>query len=214
MISRIRGVLLARDEGVGAEVPLGSLEISTPGGVVYRIEVPRTVAERLPAPGSEVELRVHHQIREDGQTLFGFLDPDERTLFVALLSAPGVGGKVAISLLSTLPPARLARAIAERDLAILSQAPGVGRKLAEKLAVTLSDKIKGLAFASSQRPGDAGAADGGAGRGGGSRTQSAVQALVALGVPLTEADLLVTRVLQSSPEADTSQLVRLALADR
>lgn len=213
MITRIRGTLLARDEGVGAEVPLGSIEVATASGLVYRVEVPRTVAERLPRPGSELELRVHHQIREDGQTLFGFLDPDERALFVALLSAPGVGGKLAISLLSTIQPARLAKAIVERDLALLSQAPGVGKKLAEKLAVTLTDRVRGLAFAAS-RMGPAGAVVGAGVEGITSRVQSAVQALVVLGIPLTEADTLVLRVYESNPEADTALLIRLALAQR
>jgi holliday junction DNA helicase RuvA len=211
MISRIRGTLLSRDEGVGAEVPVGAVEVATAGGLVYRVEVPRTVAERLPRPGSEVELRIHHQIREDGQTLFGFLDPDERALFVALLAAQGVGGKVALSLLSTLPAPRLARAIVDRDLALLAQAPGVGKKLAEKLAVALSDRVRDLHFVSTMT----GPQVVGAGvEGITSRRQTAVQGLVVLGVPMTEADALVTRVLELNPEADSSLLIRLALAQR
>ena len=61
MIGRIRGTLVARG--------MGGVEIATPGGVVYEISVPLTVAERLPALGEEIELRTVHVLREDQAAL-------------------------------------------------------------------------------------------------------------------------------------------------
>jgi holliday junction DNA helicase RuvA len=207
MISRIRGVLLPREEGMELEAGGGAVEVATAGGVVYRVEVPRTVVERLPPPGQEVELRIHHLMREDGATLYGFLNAGERSLFVLLLSASGVGGKVALSLLSTMPAARLARALEERDLAILAQAPGVGKKLAEKMAVALSDRVAALKLApQGPRDGDPAAAA--------SPAQSAVRALVALGMPLDQADAAVQRVREEVPDASSDELIRKALAQR
>jgi holliday junction DNA helicase RuvA len=206
MISRLRGTLLPRDVGLDMEVGGGSVEIATAGGVVYRVEVPRTVAERLPRPGFEVELRIHHLMREDGATLYGFLDPTERVLFATLLTAPGVGGKVALSLLSTMPAARLARAIEERDLAMLAQAPGVGKRMAEKLAVALSDKVAALEITVTTRGDDGPERI--------SESQAAVRALVALGMPLDRADAAVQRVLEDNPGASSDELLRKALAQR
>jgi holliday junction DNA helicase RuvA len=207
MISRIRGILLPRDEGMEPEVGGGAVEVATAGGVVYRVEVPRTVADRLPPPGQEVELRTHHLVREDGATLYGFLNAGERSLFVLLLSASGVGGKVALALLSTMPAARLARALEERDLAILAQAPGVGKKLAEKMAVALSDRVAALHLA----PPVAGVGDGASAA---SPAQSAVRALVALGMALDQADAAVQRAREQAPDATSDELLRTALAQR
>ena len=79
MISRVRGTLLARD--------LDRVELLTPGGVGYEISIPRSVFERLPAVGDEVELRTYQVVREDAVLLFGFLQESERLVFSRLLTA-------------------------------------------------------------------------------------------------------------------------------
>ncbi|HEX2093783.1 MAG TPA: Holliday junction branch migration protein RuvA, partial [Longimicrobiaceae bacterium] len=91
MISRIRGTLLTRE--------LGRAEVMTPGGVAYELEIPTTVFERLPRAGEEVELRTLQVVREDAQLLFGFLEDGERTLFSRLISASGVGPRLALAVL-------------------------------------------------------------------------------------------------------------------
>lgn len=205
MISRLRGELLPREEGADLEVGASAVEVATASGVVYRVEVPRMVAERLPRPGFEVELRIHHLQREDGATLYGFLDPAERALFAVLLTAPGVGGKVALSLLSTMPTARLARALEERDLAVLAQAPGVGKRMAEKMAVALSEKVSALGITVTTR-GDTPDPP--------SPARGAVQALISLGMTAEAAEVAVQKVLADHPDAPTQELVRRALAAR
>ncbi len=193
MISRIKGVLLHREAS--------RVEVETRSGVVYEIEVPLTVSERLPRPGSEVEIRTVYLVREDAVSLFGFLSPEERALFVRLLSASGVGGRLALAMLSTFPAGRLARAIAEKDVAALTQISGVGKKTAERIALELSDKVADLVGA----PVSTGSGDG-------AGAQEAVKALVALGHSFQEADRAVRQVLDEEEPASTEALIRKALA--
>ena len=120
MISRIRGTLLRRD--------LDSVEVMTGAGVGYTIAIPLTVFEKLPSEGSDIELRTYQVVREDAIELFGFLQEGERRLFGRLLTASGVGPRLALSMLSTLPPQRLVRAIVDKDIAALRQVPGLGTK--------------------------------------------------------------------------------------
>lgn len=194
MISRLKGTLLTRD--------LDRVEIETPGGVVYEVELPLTTMERLPAEGRAVELRVVQIVREDSITLYGFAEAVERALFLRLLGASGVGAKVALSMMSTYSARRLARAIVERDLAALTRIPGIGRKSAEKIALELGDRLQDLAVG----PEGGGAAPPG--------SEGAVAALVALGIPFPDADRRVRAVLEADPAAGNSveELVRLALA--
>lgn len=115
--------------------------VQTSGGVGYEVIVPLGVMERLPGVGEPVTLATELVVREDGWTLYGFLDDAERRLFQRLLTVNGVGPRIAVALLSTLGAERGAKAIRKRDIAALSQVSGVGRKLAERLALELSDKL-------------------------------------------------------------------------
>lgn len=196
MISRLRGQLLTRD-------PEGTVEVETPGGVVYEAEVPLTVLQRMPAPGSAVELRTLQIVRDDSIALYGFLDEGERELFRRLMSVQGVGARLALQLLSAYAAPRLARALAEKDVNALKQVSGVGRKTAERLALELSDKVADLALAP---PGPGAPA--------GPRAQEAVAALVALGYAFAEADEAVRAVLENGGADSAEDLIRKALQRR
>lgn len=115
--------------------------IETTGGVGYAVTVPLGVLERLPAPGSRLSLYTELVVREDGWSLYGFDRTGERTVFQRLLSASGVGPKLALAVLSTLGPERAVRSLKERDIAALATVPGIGRKKAEKLIVELGDRF-------------------------------------------------------------------------
>ncbi len=194
MISRVRGVLLgAQGERV---------EVATPGGVVYEVEVPLTVVERLPPTGEEVELRTVLIIREDHQALFGFLDLGERALFQRLLATQGVGAKLALSMLSTFAAPRLARALAERDVAALTRVPGIGKKTAQRLILELAEKMEDLEL---EGEGSLRAPEG---------AQAAVQALIALGMTYDEADARIRTVLRGGGVLSTQELIRLALGQK
>lgn len=193
MISRLRGTLLARE---GERV-----EIETKGGVVYEVEVPVPVLQRLPSPGGAVELRTVQVVTETSTALYGFIDAAERTLFRRLLTASGVGAKLALAMMSTFTVERLARALVEKDTTALRQVSGVGKKKAEKIALELADKVDDLAVLTPTGTDDAP-------RG----AEEAIQALVALGYTFGEADKAVRDILQGGDVDDTQELIRRALA--
>ena len=191
MISRVRGVLATRD--------LGVVEVATPGGVTYELEIPLTVFERLPREGAEVELRVFQVVREDAITLFGFLEARERAVFARLLTASGVGPRLALNMLSTLAPEKLVRAILDRDVPALRRIPGLGTKKAERLVLELADRLDDLAAATAGPPA--------AGR----TAEDAVGALVALGYSAPEASAAVRRALDGSGQLEGIALIKAAL---
>jgi Holliday junction DNA helicase RuvA len=195
LISRLKGKLLTRD--------FTSIEVETPGGVVFEVEVPLTVRERLPQAGEAVELRTVQIVREDSVFLCGFLEAHERELFKRLLTASGVGARLALAMLSTFSARRLARALAEKDLAALSQISGVGKKTAERLALELSERVRDLALVPEGAP-EAPPA-----------LEEAVSALVALGFSFTSADAAVRKALREVGEDATAEgLIRRALSSR
>ncbi len=193
MISRVRGTLLRRD--------LTSCEVMTAAGIAYEIEVPLTVFERLPTEGAEIELRTHQLFREDAQVLYGFLEETERAVFARLLTASGVGPKLALAMLSRYAPDRLVRAITDRDIATLRQIPGLGTKKAERLVLELGDKLQDLAFA--------GAAGG---RADGRAAEDAVAALVALGYSAGDATHAIREILDGRPGLAGVDLIKAALS--
>jgi Holliday junction DNA helicase RuvA len=132
MIGSLRGSVLERlDDGrVLVEV----------GGVGYLVTVtPRTLAELEPT--SPVFLYVHHHIREDTQTLFGFLRRDERATFDILIATHGIGPALAVAILGTHSPSALVDIVAGGDLGALTMVPGVGKKTAERLLVELRNRL-------------------------------------------------------------------------
>lgn len=138
MIAWLRGRLRDRREGGYAVLDVG--------GVGYLVQLPTGVAADAPL-GAEVELHVHTVVREDALLLFGFDDPVALRVFEVLLTVSGVGPKVALAILSTLPPGDLVAAVETGDVARIRKAHGVGKRLAERLAVELRgklDKIPGL----------------------------------------------------------------------
>jgi len=193
MISRLRGVVISRDTE--------RLEIETTGGVVYEVVVPAKIMERMPLIGEPVEVRTLHIVREDSATLYGFAEPQERELFRRLLGASGVGPRMAVAMLSGLSARRLARALVDKDVAALTRVPGVGKRTAERVSVELGDKVEDLAVGVEGTAIDPGA-------------REAVQALVALGYSLTEADGAVRSVLSEVAIEDSQELIRRALARR
>jgi len=192
MISRLQGTVLALDTD--------RVEIETKGGVVYEVEVPLTVLQRLPALGGTVELRTHQVVTDTSVALYGFIDGRERTLFQRLLTASGVGTKVALAMMSTYTAERLARALVEKDTAALQQVSGIGRKKAEKIVLELSDKVADLATVTLTTVGAA------------SGAQEAVQALVALGYSFADADHAVRGALEAGASSTSEELIRRALS--
>jgi Holliday junction DNA helicase RuvA len=110
-------------------------------GVGYLVHASTRTLAVLPAPPEIARLLVETQVREDAIVLYGFIDSAERDWFRLLTTVQGVGGRVALSILSALSPRDLVSAIASGDRARLTRAPGVGARLAVRLLTELRDKV-------------------------------------------------------------------------
>lgn len=113
------------------------------GGVGYEVVCSGAAFSRLSGvrQDEEGEVYTYLQVREDGVTLFGFADMQEKSLFLKLTSVQGVGPKVAISVLSSMRPADVSEAIATADVKRLSSVKGLGKKTAERIVLELHGKI-------------------------------------------------------------------------
>ncbi len=192
MIAQVSGRLAAKQAD--------RVMIETPGGVGYEIVVPLGVMERLPAVGDTVSLATELVVRDDGWSLYGFHDEAGRRFFQRLTGVSGVGPKIAIALMSALGVERGARAVKERNIALLASVSGIGKKTAERLALELADKLgefEEVAKASATASGGA--------------TEAALHALEGLGYATAEADQALRQVLSADGGGDAETLVRRAL---
>lgn len=182
-------------------------------GIGYHVNIPVTTAERLPARGEKVRLHTLAVYREDHQSLYGFIEREERDFFQLLTEkVSGVGPKIALNILSRLSLEMLRSAIASGDAALLSKCQGIGRKTAERLCIELKDHMpKGMVASTA---GDAGNAQiaGSSNHMAHSQVRDAVAALMQLGYKLDLADKAVAKAVQKlGNEASTEALIKEAL---
>jgi Holliday junction DNA helicase RuvA len=191
--------MIARLTGTLAEIAGDSAVIDV-GGVGYLVHLSGKTLGALGPVGGEITLLTELQVREDAWTLFGFGSTAERDSFRALTSIQGVGGKLALAILSTLAPDELARAVAQDDKAMIGRANGVGPKLAARIANELQGKLGVVSIG-----GAAPVARGGA-------ASDARSALANLGFKPAEASAAVNAAMDELGEgASLDALVRLAL---
>lgn len=120
----------------------GNICVIDCGGVGYKLTVSMITADAmLTKLGKQVQLYTHLAVREDGIELFGFGSCEERECFNKLISVSGIGPKVALSILSTHTPDKLAFAIASEDVALIAKTPGIGKKTASRIILELKDKL-------------------------------------------------------------------------
>lgn len=132
MIAHLRGILL--------ESSYTACVIEA-GGVGYEAAIPLSTFEKLPHTGEEASLFIHTQVREDAISLFGFATAEERALFRLLIGVSGIGGKLALNVLSAMPAANFCQAVTTGDIKMLSRINGIGRRTAERLVVELKEKL-------------------------------------------------------------------------
>jgi Holliday junction DNA helicase RuvA len=132
MIGSLRGVVVER-------FTPGTILLEV-AGVGYLCTVTSSTFAEL-EPTVETFLHVHHHIREDAQTLFGFTARIERDTFHILIATHGIGPSMAMSILSTYAPQALVGIVASGDIAALTVVPGVGKKTAERLMVELKSRL-------------------------------------------------------------------------
>ena len=173
------------------------------GGVGYQLSCSMTTLQEIPPVGESMKLYTYLSVREDAMELFGFATKEEKSMYLRLLSVSGIGPKVALSILGSMPLRDLTLAIVTGDITALSRAPGVGKKTAQRLALELKEKVD-------QSDLDA------VPQGSGSFTPiqedaatEALAALQALGYTAVEAAKAISQVRGQSDSAN--ELVRLAL---
>jgi holliday junction DNA helicase RuvA len=191
--------MIARLSGILAEVSADSAVIDV-GGVGYQVHASTRTLDAIGPVGGEVLILTELQVREDAWTLFGFGSAAERDSFRALTSVQGVGGRLALAILSVLSPDELARAVSQGDKAMIGRANGVGPKLAARIANELQGKL-GVARLTGAVPAPrAGAAS------------DALSALSNLGFKPAEATAAVNAAQDElGADASLDALVRLAL---
>lgn len=192
--------MIARLSGILAETAADTAVIDV-AGVGYQVHCSGRTLDALGPIGGEVLVLTELQVREDAWTLFGFGSQAERDSFRALTSIQGVGGRLALAILSTLSPDDLARAVAQEDKAMIGRANGVGPKLAARIANELKGKlgVTALGGAGGPVPRAGAAAD-------------ALSALANLGFKPSDASAAVNAAQDELGEgAPLDALVRLAL---
>ncbi len=178
----------------------GSLIEKTPnkavvetGGIGYRIAIALNTYTRLRATGQNAQFFLSQVVREDSNTLYGFIEKEERDLFETLIAISGIGPKTALAIIGHVEMASFHRAIATSDIRLLSKIPGIGKKTAERLVIEMRDKLKGKPISHS---------DGLSG--------DAINALLNLGYNPIEAQKAVREALNEEKE-DLGKIITLAL---
>lgn len=204
--------MIAKLTGVIDEIGADHLIIMV-GGVGYAVQASSRTLSAIGGRGDAVTIHTVMQVSENDMRLIGFVSGEERDGFRLLTGVQGVGGKVALAILSALTPAELHRAVVSGDKAMVARAQGVGPKLALRIVNELKDKIGALAGI-----GGGGVVLAGAGAAlatdgaGGGHAADALSALTGLGFKPAEAQRAVAEALTEAGEgASLDTLVRLAL---
>ena len=175
------------------------------GGVGYEVKISLQTYAALPNPGEAAKIFTYQQIREDAHVLYGFSEPDEKTLFLDLISVSGVGAATALIMLSSLSAPEIKQAIASENLKVIQTIKGIGAKTAQRILIDLKDKMKKENLLFPTISGAAGVAN--------SQARSeALAALIMLGIPKPAAEKSVDTIIKREGEQiSVEQLIKLAL---
>ncbi|AVT75217.1 holliday junction DNA helicase RuvA [Rhodopseudomonas palustris] len=202
MIGKLKGVI----DSYGEDYVILDVQ-----GVGYQVHCASRTLQALPSPGEAATLSIETYVREDQIKLFGFRTDHEREWFRLLQTVQSVGAKVALAVLSTLPPNDLANAIALRDKAAVARTPGVGPKVAERIVTELKDKVPALGAVDPAVVKLSGAIDDNRAP---RAVADAISALVNLGYGQPQAAAAVAAASRTAGEdAETAQLIKLGLKE-
>ncbi|MFT3938968.1 Holliday junction branch migration protein RuvA [Rhodopseudomonas sp.] len=202
MIGKLKGII----DSYGEDYVILDVQ-----GVGYQVHCASRTLQALPSPGEAATLSIETYVREDQIKLFGFRTDHEREWFRLLQTVQSVGAKVALAVLSTLPPNDLANAIALRDKAAVARTPGVGPKVAERIVTELKDKVPALGAVDPAVVKLSGAIDDNRAP---RAVADAISALVNLGYGQPQAAAAVAAASRAAGEdAETAQLIKLGLKE-
>jgi Holliday junction DNA helicase RuvA len=168
-------------------------------GIGYEVNISLHTYSQL-GQDENIKLFTHLQIREDSHTLFGFFTPMERSVFRLLLSVSGIGASTARTMLSSLEPQQIQRAIVNEDLATIKSIKGIGLKTAQRVLIELKDKMMSLfegeeiqSFANN------------------TIKEEALSALEVLGYSRKQSEKVIDNAIQAAPESSVEELIKAAL---
>ena len=194
MIGLLRGRVLRK------QPPFLLLDVN---GVGYEIEAPMSTFYTLPIDDTPVTLFTHLTVREDAHILYGFAQESDRVLFRGLLKVSGVGGKVALAILSGMTADEFSLTVQAGDVAALTRLPGIGKKTAERLIVEMRDRLEARAGVAAPMGGTL------PGQAASSPLDDALSALQALGYKLAEAQRMLRGV--QAEGLSTEEIIKAAL---
>jgi holliday junction DNA helicase RuvA len=178
-------------------------------GLGYRVQIPTSTYDALPAKGEDVKLHTYHYLREDAEALYGFGSNAEQVVFETMLGVSRVGPKLALAALSAMSPSELRDHVVEGDSSRLTEISGVGRKTADRLIVELRDRFDDLDVFEGSAPLSGGSDARAAAR------ADALEALRELGFSRADAERAIRTVLRDNPAVQSADdLVRRALSQR
>lgn len=172
-------------------------------GVGYECNISVYTYDKL-RTGQVFKLFIDESIREDAHLLYGFISKQERAIYRLLISVSGVGPNTARCIQSSLSPDELVAVISTGNDRQLKNVKGIGSKTAQRIIVDLKDKIGNLGIAAASATSSAIVAQNENG-------DEAIQALVALGYPLANANKAITQLLQKDPEMSVQALIKAGL---
>ncbi len=167
-------------------------------GIGYELHIPLSTYEGIGDVGDEVKLKTYLHVKEDALKLYGFLTDEEKSVFVKVIGVRGIGPRIALGILSSLPARRFVEALQEEDIDVLSGIQGIGRKTAERLAIDLRDQFPDMVTPVG-RPGFR------------VEEEEAIKALTSLGFSATNARKSVRSATGGAGELSTEEIVRRAL---
>ncbi|HEX9956098.1 MAG TPA: Holliday junction branch migration protein RuvA [Fibrella sp.] len=172
-------------------------------GLGYEVFISLQTYSTLPGGGAPVKLFIHHNFREDNQTLFGFASADEKALFRELIAVSGVGPNTALGMLSAMSPQDLRLAIMSENVRAVQAIKGIGAKTAQRIILELKDKMK----KSGMLPGTPTYRQ----QAGNPVREEALAALIALGFPRPSAEKSVDDILNADSSLSVEDIIRKAL---
>lgn len=173
-------------------------------GLGYEVRISLQTYAAMPDVGKRCKLVTYLNIREDAHVLFGFLESDEKKLFLDLISISGVGPSTALVMLSSLSSAEIRQGIIDEDLRLIQSMKGIGLKTAQRVILELGDKMRKDAMLTTgvKTPGSANNA----------LRSEALAALVTLGIPKPTAEKSVDTIIKREGyEISVEQLIKMAL---
>jgi len=168
-------------------------------GVGYAVHISLHTFSQIGAE-EKIKLYTHLQIREDAHTLFGFHTPMERSVFLLLLSVSGIGASTARTMLSSLTPEQIQRAILSEDLNTIKSVKGIGLKTAQRVLIELKDKISTLYDSEEIQI-----------LGNNTIKDEALSALEVLGYSRKQSERIVDQIIQQTPDRSVEELIKEAL---